>query len=43
MATAEKDLGESLARARSEWSVAVPASLMLLVVLLSPLLFDLLQ
>lgn len=31
------------ARARSEWSVAVPFSLMLLAVLASPLLYDALQ
>ncbi len=43
MATTEKDHAESLAKARNEWSVAVPAALMLLVMVLSPLLFDLLQ
>ncbi|MGI5837483.1 MAG: hypothetical protein ACOX87_13480 [Chloroflexota bacterium] len=43
MAVRETEIGEQLAQIRSEWSVAIPGSLIMVIILLSPLLFDLFQ
>lgn len=42
METRDQELGEYWGRVRAEWSVMVPSSLLLVLVLLSPMLFDLL-
>ena len=42
METRDQEMGEYWGRMRAEWSVMVPSLLMLLLVLLSPMLFDIL-